>query len=47
MLLSLRSTHQTDMAAVMHHFIRDIQDMGNRVDHIEIKMEEYATTITI
>lgn len=42
MLLSLRSTIQTDMATYMHRFNRDIQAVGNRVDHIE---EEYAETI--
>lgn len=33
------------MATFMHRFNRDIQEIGSRVDHIETKMEEYATTI--
>lgn len=45
MLLSLRSTIQTDTALCMHRFNRDIQVVGNRVDHIKVKLGEYADTI--
>lgn len=45
MLLSLRSTIQSDMASYMHKINKDIQSVGNRIDHIETKMEEYAGTI--
>lgn len=39
MLLSLRSTIQSDMATCMHRFNREVQEVGNRVNHIESKME--------
>lgn len=40
MLLSLRSIIQADMDSCMNRFSRDIQAMGDRVDHIEVKMGE-------
>lgn len=43
MLMSLRSTIQTDMASCMSRFTKDIQAIGDRVDHVEVKM--YAHTI--
>ena len=45
MLISVRSTLQSDMATYMHRLTGDVQEVGNRVNHIESKMEEYATTI--
>lgn len=45
MLLSLRILLQADMMKCMHKFNSDIQAVESRVNHIEHKMEEYASTI--
>lgn len=43
--LSLRSTLQADMMSCMQNFNKDIQVVESRVDHIETKMGEFASTI--
>ena len=45
MLLSLRSTIQADMMSCMKNVRADIQEVETRVEHIETKMGEFATTI--
>ena len=45
MLLSLRSTIHADMMSCMQKFHTDIQEVESRVDHIECKMGEFASTI--
>lgn len=45
MLLSLRSSLQSDMMNCMHRFSTEIQAVEERVEHIEHKMGEFATTI--
>lgn len=45
MLISLRSTIHTDMMACIRQFSPDLTAVEDRVDHVETKMGEYATTI--
>lgn len=45
MLLSLRSSLQSDLMKCMHKFNNNLQAVETRVEHIEQKMGEYATTI--
>lgn len=45
MLLSLRSSLQSDLMDCMHKFNTSIQAVETRVKHIEQKMGEYAVTI--
>lgn len=45
MLLSLRSSLQSDMMKCMHKFNTNLQAVETRVEHIEQKMGEYAVTI--
>lgn len=43
MLVSLRRTIHTDMMACMRQFSSKLTAVGDWVDHIEVKMGEYAT----
>lgn len=45
MFISLRSTIHSDMITCMQKLNTELNAMGDRVDHIETKMGEYATTI--
>ena len=45
MLISLRSTIHGDMMSCMGKFSTELSEVGDRVNHIETKMGEYATTI--
>lgn len=45
MLISPRTTIHTDMMACMRRFSSELTAVGDRVDHVETKMGEYATTI--
>lgn len=44
MLMYLRSSLHADMISCMHTFNRELQVMGNRKDHVETKIGEFATT---
>lgn len=43
--MSLRSSLQADLVSCMHRFNRELRQVEDRVDHIEHKMGEFATTI--
>lgn len=45
MLLSLRSIIQSDMIPLVQQFKQYISSLGNRVEHMEVKMGDYADTI--
>lgn len=45
MLLSLRSTIQSNMISLMQQFNQDVSSLGNRVEHMEARMRDHATTI--
>lgn len=45
MLVSLRSTLQADMINCMHRFSGEIKAVESKVEHIEGKMREFASTI--
>lgn len=47
MLLSLRSSLHTDMMACVHKFGMELQSVSARVDHVETKMGEFATTVNL
>ncbi|XP_018417948.1 PREDICTED: uncharacterized protein C3orf67-like [Nanorana parkeri] len=44
MLVSLRSSLNSDMQALVHQFSSDLQEVGERVTHIEDKMGDFADT---
>lgn len=45
MLISLKSPLHPDIALLIQKFTLKIQSIGDRVHHIENKMEEFITTI--
>lgn len=44
MLISLRSSLHSDMMYCMRNFKAEVGELGGRIDHMEKKMEEYASS---
>lgn len=45
MLLSLRSTLQSDMLSFMQHFKQEVTTLGNHISQVESNMTACATTV--